>query len=131
MGSSPITAVFLRRSSVEERRIHNPVVAGSIPAAAICWKKAVGGEQECDATVAQLGRGSGLRNRSVQVRILPVVFWGDSSIGRAFDLQPRDDGFDSLSLHCDRGVTQTQEVVILPMRVELPSVTFFPEQAVA
>ena len=123
---SPQFLVLLRRSSVEERRIHNPVVAGSIPAAAIGWKKAVGGEQEYDATVAQLGRGSGLRNRSVQVRILPVVFWGDSSIGRAFGLQPRDDGFESLSLHCDRGVTQTQEVVILPMRVELPSVTPYP-----
>ena len=110
------------------------------------------GKTESDATVAQLGRGGGLRNRSVQVRILPVALalmasWhhgikastretdgavavclrlgGDSSTGRAFGLQPEDDGFNSISLHCDRGVTQTQEVVILPMRVELPSVTCF------
>ena len=34
--------LLLRRSSMAERRIHNPVVAGSIPAAAICWKKAIG-----------------------------------------------------------------------------------------
>lgn len=46
-------------------------------------------------------------------------------------MQPEDDGFNSLSLHCDRGVTRTQEVVILPMRVELPSVTLCSGQAVA
>ena len=117
----------LRRSSMGERRFHTPVVAGSIPAAAICWKKALGIRgRDCNATVVQLGRGSGFRNRPVQVRILPVALWGDSSNGRAFGLHPEDDGFNSLSLHCDRGVTQTQEVVILPMRVELPSVTFSP-----
>lgn len=58
-----------------ERRFHTPVIAGSIPAAAICWKKALGIRgRDCNATVAQLGSGSGFRNRPVQVRILPVAF---------------------------------------------------------
>lgn len=53
------------------------------------------------------GRGGGLRNRTVEVRILPVVFhiWGDSSTGRASGLHPEDVGFNSRSLHCGRGVT--------------------------
>ncbi len=54
-----------------------------------------------------------------------IQLWGDSSIGRAFGLQPDDDGFDSLSLHCDRGVMRTRLVVSLQLRVGVPSVTFF------
>ena len=69
----------------------------------------------------------------MQVRVLPVVFfiltWGDSSIGRAFGLQPDDDGFDSLSLHCDRGVMLTQLVVILQLRVGIPSVTLLKQDS--
>ena len=57
--------------------------------------------------------------------LLTCELRGDSSTGRAFGLQPDDDGFDSLLLHCDRGVMLTQSVVSLQLRVGIPSVTFF------
>ena len=84
------------------------------------------------ATVAQCGRGSGFRHRSVQVRVLPVASAGAlSCVPQAWQLERSrvDPGeFESLSLHCDRGVTSTWEVVALPMRVGIPPVT---PQAVA
>ena len=52
-----------------ERRSYKPIVVGSIPTGAI--------SQPCHRSPT--GRGSGLRNRSVQVRILPVVFRWDGS----------------------------------------------------
>ena len=76
------------------------------------------------AAVAQSAEAHGREPCQVQVQILPAACIGAiAQLGRAPGSHPGDGGFEPLSLHCDRGVTSTQEIVNLPMRVGVPPVT--------
>lgn len=87
-GSNPATQIeYLPRSSVGlECRTTNVEVAGSSPAGVV----------RCDWFCSPTGRGGGLRNRSVQVRILSEPLMVNvAQLVRASDCESEGYGFNS------------------------------------